>query len=234
MLTHVEDLYSELDDLLAGFSTILGNRYLKRQRQQAEDLQKTIFNAMLLIDDWLVVQKNWIYLENIFSSNDIKVKLREENAKFDQVDKGFKAHMRATFRSKLVHRNLGQHDTWIKYKETLADIQKALENYLEDKRNDFPRFYFLSNDELIEILAKANDIEAIQRNMRKCFESVAKLQFVEESRYIQGVTSLEDETLKLYKSNIAAKGEIEVWLKQLEVNMDETLRKLMFKGYSDY
>lgn len=124
---------------------------------------------MLLIDDWLVVQKNWIYLENIFSSNDIKVKLREENAKFDTVDKSFKAHMRSTYRSKLVHRNLGQHDTWIKHKETLAEIQKALENYLEDKRNDFPRFYFLSNDELIEILAKANDVEAIQRNMRKCF-----------------------------------------------------------------
>ena len=36
VLTHVEDLYSELDDLLANFSNILGNRYLKRQRQQAE------------------------------------------------------------------------------------------------------------------------------------------------------------------------------------------------------
>ncbi len=35
VLTHVEDLYSELDDLLANFSNILGNRYLKRQRQQA-------------------------------------------------------------------------------------------------------------------------------------------------------------------------------------------------------
>jgi len=56
--------------------------------------------------------------------------------------------------------------------------------------------------------------------MRKCFESVARLQFVEESRYIQAVTSLEDETLKLSKNNIAAKGEIEVWLKQLEINID--------------
>ena len=37
---------------------------------------------MLIVDDWLIVQKNWIYLENIFSSSDIKTKLREEAAKF--------------------------------------------------------------------------------------------------------------------------------------------------------
>jgi len=61
-LDKVEDLYSELDELLANFSSILSNRYLKRQRHQAEEIQRVIFNATLIIDDWLVVQKNWIYL----------------------------------------------------------------------------------------------------------------------------------------------------------------------------
>ena len=82
VLDKIDDLYAELDQLLANFSSILGNRYLKRQRAQAEDLQKLIYNAMLIIDDWLIVQKNWIYLETIFGSGDIKTKLREEAAKF--------------------------------------------------------------------------------------------------------------------------------------------------------
>lgn len=77
VLDKIDDLYAELDELLANFSSILGNRYLKRQRIQAEQLQKIIYNAMLIIDDWLIVQKNWIYLQNIFGSGDIKTKLRE-------------------------------------------------------------------------------------------------------------------------------------------------------------
>lgn len=109
VLDKVDDLYAELDEILANFSGILGNRYLKRQRIQAEELQKTLYHATLTIDDWLVVQKNWIYLENIFASSDIKAKLREENTKFEVIDKNFKTHMRAVNRSKLVNKNLGTH-----------------------------------------------------------------------------------------------------------------------------
>ena len=122
------------------------------------------------------------------------------------MDKNFKNHMRAVARSKLVSKNLGTHEQWIRYKDTLSEIQKELEKYLEDKRNEFPRFYFLSNDELIEILAKASELEAIQKNIKKCFECVGKLNFFEDSRYIESVSSVEGEVLKINKTNIAAKG----------------------------
>jgi dynein heavy chain len=47
------------------------------------------------------------------------------------------------------------------YKDYLNSIQKALENFLEVKKVAFPRFYFLSSDDLLEILAKSNDLLAI-------------------------------------------------------------------------
>lgn len=46
-------------------------------------------------------------------------------------------------------------------KNDLSSIQKALDALLEKKRRDFPRFYFLSNDELLEMVANQSDVESV-------------------------------------------------------------------------
>jgi len=56
----------------------------------------------------------------------------------------------------------------------MEKIQKNLETYLEEKRSYFARFYFISNDELLQLLANSTDLKTVEKHMNKCFENVNK------------------------------------------------------------
>ncbi|CAF0758924.1 unnamed protein product [Brachionus calyciflorus] len=114
----------------------------------------------------------------------------------------------------------------------LEQVQKGLSEYLETKRTSFPRFYFLSDDELLEILSKTKDPEAVQPHLRKCFESIYRVKFEKDMR-ISTMYSAENEEVQ-FRENIYPSGNVEDWMLEIERVMKESLRQIIRDSLDDY
>jgi dynein heavy chain len=238
ILGGLEEIQAALDESLVQLNTVLGSRYCGPIRDEVSHSQKQLLLLSDTLDAWLMVQKNWMYLETIFAAPDIQRQLPNESALFKKVDKSWKDIMTAVsgYPNALVAgTHKGRKELFIAHNATLDKIQKNLEEYLETKRQAFARFYFLSDEELLEILAQTRDPHAVQPHLRKCFDNLMKLEFGEGSKKadINAMFSPKNERVPMTK-NLKARGDVESWLGEVETAMRMTLWAKMKEGLLDY
>lgn len=103
------------------------------------------------------------------------------------------------------------------------------------KRIAFPRFFFLSNDEMLEILSETKDPTRVQPHLKKCFEGINTLRF-EPNTDITGMLSVEGELVPFASTVQPSKtgGAVEKWLVMVEHCMVEALNDVVKKSVADY
>lgn len=246
ILAAVDELQAILDDSNITITTIAASRHIGTLKQRVDEWvrQLDLFGATL--DEWLTCQQSWIYLEAIFSAPDIQRQLPHEAKMFVVVDKSWKEIMRQVAKYPLALPALTQNgylDIMKKNNTLLEQIMRCLEAYLEVKRVAFPRFYFLANDELLEILAQTKNPHAIQPHLRKCFDAIAKIEFgikkgekkgeIIETNDILYMISPEGERIQ-FGRGLKARGSVEDWLGKVEESMIAALKRCMKYAFQCY
>ncbi|KAF4659064.1 Dynein heavy chain 10, axonemal [Perkinsus olseni] len=161
------------------------------------------------------------YLESIFlDSDDIRLQLPEEAKKFDKIHKVFK---------ELMERTLSE------LKGLTADLdrtQKSLTDYLDTKRALFPRFYFISDDELLSILG-SSDPQAVQPHSLKLFDNAKEIVFKPGTSTVIGMVSDEGERWS-FGTPVKAVGAVEEWMTKVDDEMKDSLLRLMKEAVYQY
>ncbi|CAJ0566765.1 unnamed protein product, partial [Mesorhabditis spiculigera] len=177
------------------------------------------------------IQRKWVYLEPIFGRG----ALPHEASRFARVDADFRliladvakdARLISLCSRTGLRRNLEQ------VVEQLGRCQRALAQFLQEKRAAFPRFYFLGDDDLLEILGQSTNPLVIQAHLRKLFQGIDKVVFGEGNLTLVAMVSADGEVV-LLDAPVRLVPQVETWLQHLSDRMASTLRLLTVDALRD-
>ncbi|KAM5191717.1 dynein axonemal heavy chain 10 [Mantella aurantiaca] len=228
ILGSVDDILQILDDNAMNLQSISGSRFVGPFLNTVQLWEKTLSLIGEVIEVWMVVQRKWMYLESIFIGGDIRSQLPEEAKKFDNIDKIFKRIMSETVKDPVIKRCCQAKNRLFDLQnlsEDLEKCQKSLNDYLDSKRNAFPRFFFISDDELLSILG-SSDPTCVQEHIIKMYDNIASLKFHDGDSgemMATAMISAEGEVMA-FRQAIAAEGRVEDWMTAVLQEMRRTNR----------
>uniref|UniRef100_A0A2K5ZE37 Dynein axonemal heavy chain 10 n=1 Tax=Mandrillus leucophaeus TaxID=9568 RepID=A0A2K5ZE37_MANLE len=228
ILGSVDEIIQSLDDNTFNLQSISGSRFVGPFLQTVHKWEKTLSLIGEVIEIWMLVQRKWMYLESIFIGGDIRSQLPEEAKKFDNIDRVFKRIMGETLKDPVIKRCCeapNRLSDLQNVSEGLEKCQKSLNDYLDSKRNAFPRFFFISDDELLSILGSSDPL-CVQEHMIKMYDNIASLRFNDGDsgeKLVSAMISAEGEVMELRKI-VRAEGRVEDWMTAVLNEMRRTNR----------
>ncbi|GAB4813657.1 hypothetical protein N2152v2_000703 [Parachlorella kessleri] len=120
----------------------------------------------------------------------------------------------------------------------LEMCEKALADYMESKRRIFPRFYFVSTADLLDILSNGNNPAHVQMHMSKCFQAIEKLILTPEPHGVRPTalameSCVGTETVD-FKVPLLLEGKVEEYMAKIVDVMRKELRRILKESVQDY
>ncbi|QLI63572.1 Dynein heavy chain, cytoplasmic [Metarhizium brunneum] len=234
-----DDLFAKCSENLNSLQAMKHSPYYKEFEEEAVSWEDKLNRVHVLFDVWIDVQRQWVYLEGVFTGNaDIKHLLPIESGRFQNINSEFLAVMKKANKTPYVLDVLNipnAQKSLERLAEMLNKIQKALGEYLEKERVSFPRFYFVGDEDLLEMIGNSNDTLRIAKHFKKMFAGLSGLVMGDDETVISAFTSKEGETVQLKREiSLAKTPRINDWLALLEGGMKSTLAELLSEAVEQY
>jgi len=219
------DLFTELGDNQSLLSSLKESPYYKPFEQQAGIYGTNMADLEAYLTMMNGIQRKWLYLEPIFN----KGALPAEANRFCRIDEDWVDMMRKLSKDTLLF-SLCDSCLFPRMRDKLTGIceqlercQNALSDFLEEKRNKLPRFFFIGDDDLLEILGQACNPTVIQSHLKKLFQGIHKVGFNDQATKIISVFSSVGEEVT-FESPVPVTDCVEAWLQDLSDELRRTLK----------
>nr|XP_004569740.1 dynein heavy chain 9, axonemal [Maylandia zebra] len=237
-----EELIETLEDNQVQLQNLMSSKYIAHFLDEVSSWQSKLSVVDSVISIWFVVQRTWSHLESIFlGSEDIRSQLPEDSRRFEGIDADFKELANAMHETPNVVEATNKPGLFRKLEDIqsrLSLCEKALAEYLDTKRLAFPRFYFISSADLLDILSNGTNPHQVQKHLSKLFDNMAKMRFETDgegnpSKIGQGMYSKEEEYVP-FNQSCDCSGQVEMWLNRVLDTMRSTVRHEMTEAVIAY
>lgn len=242
ILKALDDILLIIEDNSLNLQSMSASKYVAHFSNDVRLWEKRLSIISDVLEAWIICQRQWLYLEGIFSgSEDLKVQLPEEANRFERIDNSYLKLMSEIGKTNTSVLDAAQANGRLALLKSLIaqmeTCQKALTDYLNSKRSLFTRFYFISDDELLFLLGNSSDPAQVQTHLRKMFEGVQTFQFQRGgTNTVIAVNSPEGEYLPLNQAVRidSATMPIETWMTAIDNEIKNSMKLHIKTGIFDF
>ncbi len=168
-----EENFEMLEENQVNVTAMFSSRYLSTFEEKCVYWQKSLAGIAEIISLLAEVQRSWTFLENLFiHSEEVKKELPKDSERFVEIDKEVKSILKDGEQKKKALVFCNQEHVMSRLEEVQKQLtlcEKALNDFMDSKRQAFPRFYFVSPADLLDILSNGNNPSKIMVHMPKIF-----------------------------------------------------------------
>ena len=180
LISMKEEDFETLEENQLVVQGMMASKYLATFEGPVTAWQKQLSSVSDVLTQMLDVQRKWAYLETLFiGSEEVKRELPADAERFKSIDSTFKQVLKGFLESKNCVKSCSR-DGLMKELEGLASdlelCEKALADFLEAKRRIFPRFYFVSQTMLLDVLSNGNRPWVVAKHVNAMFQGVKELE----------------------------------------------------------